>query len=33
MIEVAAIPSLVIVGVCSLMIVYLELGGKNVKNR
>ncbi|WP_321330444.1 iron ABC transporter permease [uncultured Ilyobacter sp.] len=33
MIEVAAIPSLVIVGVCSLMILYLELGGRNVKNR
>lgn len=33
MIEVAAIPSLVIVGICSLMIIYLELGGKNVKNR
>lgn len=33
MIEVAAIPSLVIVGVCSFMIVYLELGGKNAKNR
>lgn len=33
MIEVAAIPSLVIVAICSLMIVYLELGGKNVKNR
>lgn len=33
MIEVAAIPSLVIVVVCSLMIIYLELGGKNVKNR
>lgn len=35
MIEVAAIPSLVIVGVCSIMIIYLELGGgkKIVKNR
>lgn len=33
MIEVAAIPSLVIVGVCIIMILYLEIGGKNVKNR
>nr|WP_307776088.1 iron ABC transporter permease [uncultured Cetobacterium sp.] len=33
MIEVAAIPSMVIVGVCSIMIIYLELGGKNAKNR
>lgn len=33
MIEVAAIPSMVIVGICSCMIIYLELGGKNVKNR
>ena len=33
MIEVAAIPSLVIVFICTLMIIYLELGGDYAKNR
>lgn len=31
MIEVAAIPSLVIVGICATIIIYLEVGGKNAK--